>query len=145
MRNKEAARYSLRRAQVILEEAEHLRERSAWNLVVRRCQEAVEVALKGTLLWAGLSVPRIHDVGGILRQHTGRFPMDFQRVLSRLASISRSLRAEREISFYGDEESGLPPEALYVAADADEALEKARTVLMHVGELVGGDQPTGEE
>jgi HEPN domain-containing protein len=46
------------------------------------------------------------------------------------------LRAEREISFYGDEESGLPPEMLYVDADADEALEKARFVLTHVGRLV---------
>lgn len=145
MTNKEAARYSLKRAWVILDEAEHLRARGAWNLVVRRCQEVVELALKGVLLWAGLGVPHIHDVGGILRQHTERFPADFQQVLSRLASISRSLRAEREISFYGDEESGLPPEALYVATDADEALEKARFVLMHVGKLMGEDQPTGEE
>jgi len=140
MTNKEAARYSLQRAQVILGEAEHLRAQGAWNLVVRRCQEVVELALKGALLWAGLSVPRVHDVGGVLRQHKGRFPTDFQEVLSRLASISRSLRAEREVSFYGDEESGLPPEVLYVDADADEALEKARFVLMHVAKLVEGDQ-----
>jgi HEPN domain-containing protein len=145
MMNKEAAHYSLQRAQVILDEAEHLRELGAWNLVVRRCQEAVELALKGALLWAGLSVPRIHDVGGVLRQHTRRFPTDFQQALSRLASISRSLRAEREVSFYGDEESGLPPEMLYVAADADEALEKARFVTIQVEKLVGGQHQTGEE
>jgi HEPN domain-containing protein len=94
----------------------------------------------GALLWAGIDVPRIHDVGGILRQHEDRVPRDFQQALSSLASISRSLRAEREIAFYGDEESGLPPEMLYVQGDADEALDKAGFVLMQVEKLVGDNQ-----
>jgi HEPN domain-containing protein len=94
----------------------------------------------GALLWAGIDVPRIHDVGGILRQHEDRFPREFRQALSSLASISRSLRAEREIAFYGDEESGLPPEMLYVQGDADEALDKAGFVLMQVEKLVGGNQ-----
>jgi HEPN domain-containing protein len=140
MMNQRVARLNLQRARVIEGEAEHLRAQGAWNLVVRRCQETVELALKGTLLWAGINVPRIHDVGGILRQHEERFPAEFQQVLSNLASISRSLRAERELAFYGDEESGLPPEILYVEGDADEALEKARFVLLHVERLVSGEQ-----
>ena len=140
MTNQEAAEYSLKRAQVILGEAEHLKAQEAWNLVVRRCQEAVELALKGALLWTGINVPRIHDVGGILRQHDERFPADFRQARPSLASISRSLRVERETSFYGDEEGGLPPEVLYVEADANEALEKARFVLMHVARLMPGDQ-----
>ena len=57
-----------------------------------------------------------------------------------MASISRALRAERETAFYGDEESGLPPEVLYVEADAEEASGKARFVLMHVERLVVGEQ-----
>jgi HEPN domain-containing protein len=142
--NWQAARYSLRRARVILGEAEHLYDRQAWNLVVRRCQEAVELALKGALLWAGINVPHIHDVGGILRQHQDRFPADFRKALSGMASISRSLRAERETAFYGDEESGLPPEALYVREDAEEALDKARFVLAHVTALVEDGQGDSE-
>ena len=78
MTNQQAARYNLQRAKIILEEAEHLKDQKAWNLVVRRCQEAVELALKGALLWIGINVPRIHDVGGILVQHTERFPEDLR-------------------------------------------------------------------
>jgi HEPN domain-containing protein len=140
MMNREAAAYSVQRARVIRDEAAHLWEQGVWNLVVRRCQEAVEVALKGALLWAGIDVPRIHDVGGILRQHEDRFPETFRQALPRLASISRSLRVEREIAFYGDEESGMPPEMLYVSSDADEALEKAAFVLVQVQKLVGGSE-----
>jgi hypothetical protein len=33
-------------------------------------------------------------------------------------SVSRRLRQEREISFYGNEEIGAPPERLYSADDA---------------------------
>lgn len=79
MTNQEAAQYNLQRAQIILDEAEHLRNQGAWNLVVRRCQETVELALKGALLWAGINVPHIHDVGGILVQHAERFPADLDQ------------------------------------------------------------------
>ena len=136
MTNREAAQYSLQRAKIILTEAEHLRDQEIWNLVVRRCQESVELALKGALLWAGINVPRIHDVGGILVQHSSRFPGDLRPALPELASISRTLRAERETSFYGDEDSGMPPELLYTESDADTALEKTHTVLTTVQRLV---------
>ena len=129
MNTQEAAQSNLARAGLILEEAHRFRDRRVWNLVVRRAQEAVELALKGTLLWAGLQVPWLHDVGPFLRQHVDRFPAGFGQQITRLASISRSLGVERERSFYGDEESGLPPETLYSDQDAAEALEKATFVL----------------
>lgn len=129
MNHLEGVRLALDRAGVILDEARNMQNRGVWNLVVRRCQEAVELALKGALQWAGLEVPRVHDVGAVLRQHPDRFPSDFRASIPKLASISRALRAEREISFYGDEESGLPPEMLYDADDAAEALAKSTFVL----------------
>lgn len=129
MNTHEAASRSLDRATLILDEAQYLEGKGAWNLVVRRCQEVIELALKGALLWAGIEVPRTHDVGPVLKHHTDRFPDPFRGQLPHLASISRSLRAEREISFYGDEQSGVPPEELYTEEDADEALAKAREVL----------------
>lgn len=129
MNNLEGVRLSMERAGVILDEARSLQAKGVWNLVVRRCQEVVELALKGALQWAGLEVPRVHDVGAVLRQHPDRFPEGFRASVPKLASISRALRAEREISFYGDEESGLPPEMLYDADDAAEALTKATFVL----------------
>lgn len=102
MNNLEAARRSLERARLILEEAHRFYAQGAWNLVVRRSQEAVELALKGALLWAGLEVPRVRDVGFFLRRHRRRFPSSWAALIPRLASISGALGAERERSFYKD-------------------------------------------
>jgi len=77
------------RALIIIEEAEYLQGRQAWNMVVRRSQEVVELALKASLLWAQIEVPRIHDVGPILKQYADRYPQPFQRRIPHLASISR--------------------------------------------------------
>ena len=96
MNTQEAAHFNLERADLILEEARRFRERGVCNLAVRRAQEAVELALKGALLWAGLEVPWLHDVGLFLRQHVDRFPAGFGQQIPRLASISRSLAVERE-------------------------------------------------
>ena len=132
----ESTKRMISRAQVILSEAEFLQERRAWNMVVRRSQEVVELALKAALLWARIEVPRIHDVGPLLRQYADRYPTQFQRRIAHLASISRMLRAEREISFYGDEQSGAPPESLYTPEDAKDALSKAEMVLSACKELI---------
>ncbi|MFA0731905.1 MAG: hypothetical protein LKKZDAJK_000896 [Candidatus Fervidibacter sp.] len=130
----------LQRAAIILEEAKNLRARGVWNLVVRRCQESVELALKSALVTVGVQPPRVHDVGPTLKEHSERFPEEFRRHIPQLASISRALRAERELSFYGDEESGVPPEALYGPGDADEALRKAEFVLEKCQALVAGGE-----
>ncbi|MGB9724519.1 MAG: HEPN domain-containing protein [Chloroflexia bacterium] len=140
MNNQEAARLILGRAGLILEEARRFQDRGAWNLAIRRSQEVVELALKGALLWAGLEVPRVHDAGVFLRRYRGRFPAGFARQIPRLASISRDLGAERERSFYGDEESGLPPEMLYEEHDAAEALEGAAFVLETCCLLIEGTE-----
>ena len=125
MNNRLGARTYVERAGSVLEEAKFLYDREKWNLVVRRCQEVVELALKGALLWAGVDFPRAHDVGATLRRNVDRFPEFFACNVPRMASLSRRLRAERELSFYGDEETGLPPEELYSEDDAREALAQA--------------------
>jgi len=139
MNTHKIAKQMLRRAEIILEEARLLEERKAWNLVVRRCQEVVELALKAALFWAGIEAPHLHDVGPILRRNTGRFKEPFKSQIPRLASISRSLRAERETSFYGDEQSGVPPEELYTYEDAQKALTSAIEVLDACRALIGGE------
>jgi HEPN domain-containing protein len=100
-----------------------------WSLAVRRSQEAVELALKGALRRVGVEVPRVHDVGVFLKEHISKFPIGFQDKVDRLASVSRKLRREREVSFYGDEDVGAPPQMLYMEEDARSALEDARFVL----------------
>jgi HEPN domain-containing protein len=103
--------------------------RGAWNLVVRRCQETVELALKGALRAVGVEVPKVHDVGITLKDHADRFPEVLRESVPRLASISRRLRRERELAFYGDEETGTPPQWLYTQEDAEGALQEAGQVL----------------
>jgi len=125
----EMARSYLRRAQAVFREAERLHADGAWNLVVRRCQEAVELALKSVLRAAGAEVPKVHDVSGALRRNAGRLPAHLAREIDTLVSASRRLREERELAFYGDEETDTEAESLFSRADADEALETARRVL----------------
>ncbi|MDR7521377.1 MAG: HEPN domain-containing protein [Armatimonadota bacterium] len=136
MTNRQMAESYLAQAGEIIIEAHGAFERGVWNLVVRRCQEVVELALKAALRLAGIEVPHIHDVGILLKDHEAKFPEPFRRDIGRMASISRQLRREREASFYGDEETGSPPHRLYTEDDAKEALHDAGFVLERCRGLV---------
>ncbi len=119
----------LHQARRIQIEAGHYHADGAWHLVVRRCQEAVELGLKAVLRAAGLEVPRVHDVGVFLRERAEQLPGTMRAELDQVTSISRRLREERELSFYGDEAVDVPPEQIYSKLDADQALRDARLVL----------------
>lgn len=53
-----------------------------------------------------------------------------------MASISRALRAEQELSFYGDEASGVSAEELYSQQDAKIKLKEAGEVLSTCQSLI---------
>ncbi len=127
----------LTQARAILAEARSLNSHGEWSLVVRRSQEIVELALKAALRTAGLEVPKLHDVGTFLKDHRGRFPVDFRARLDDLVSISQRLRKERETAFYGDEEADVPPQALYTENHARAALADAGEVFDLCRALVG--------
>ncbi len=129
MTSREIARSHLRQARLILGEAERYQRDGVWHLAVRRSQESVELALKGLLRAAGLEVPHVHDVSALLVEHSARLPADVMLHLDRLVSVSRRLRREREVSFYGDEESGAAPDRLYTAGDAEQAVGDAGIVV----------------
>lgn len=129
MTSLDMARGHPRRARLILREAESLLEEQAWNLVVRRAQAAVELALKGLLRYLALEVPRVHDLAASLRQYRGRLPFAVTGHLDRLISISRRLSEERDPSFYVDETLEVSPEELYTKQDGEAALADARFVL----------------
>lgn len=129
MTNADMARSYLQQAEQILLEAKGLNRRRAWNLVVRRSQEVVELALKATLREIGIEALKTHDVGQLLRGHQEKFPASFRRQVEKLAAISRRLRMEREVSFYGDEETGASPQELYSREDAAGYLKEASYVL----------------
>ena len=136
MTNHEMARSHLRQARLILAEAEHHQHGGAFNLVVRRGQESVELALKAVLRSAGVEVPHVHDVGFLLAELADRLPASFAAHVERVVSISRRLRQEREVSFYGDEEIDAPPDRLYSGDDAEQALGDARFVVDLAGTVV---------
>jgi HEPN domain-containing protein len=129
MTNGDLGNHYLRQAEIILSEAKSLLRGKVWNLVVRRSQETVEFATKAILRRAGIEIPREHDVGWLLEANRRKLPNNIQNELPRIRRISRQLRKERETSFYGDEESDLPPTEIYTQLDAEEALLDAEFVL----------------
>ena len=134
LRNIGLAADHVRRAEIRLEALDVLFARESWADVVRESQEAVELALKGLLRANGVEPPRIHDVSEVLLAEKGRFPDNLQEKLDDLASISRELRRDRELAFYGAED--LTPSGFYSRSDAERARDGARrtvaAVLPHV-------------
>jgi len=137
LNNLDMARSYLRQAMERVRHAEEALTNGNYPYVVRQCQEAVELTLKAALRIVGIEPPKWHDVGPVLRREQGKFPVWFQEHIDELISISRSLRKERELAMYGDEESGVPPEELYTRVDAEYALSNARKVLNLVEKLMG--------
>lgn len=129
MTNDEMAQSYLKTAEYSLKQAQAALEDGVWHLTVRRCQECVEMALKGILRLYGVEVPRIHGGGAFIKEREERFPDWFRRHVDRLVHISRGLRKDREMSIYGDEELAVPPERIFSQFDAEHAVESASFVL----------------
>ena len=102
MTNESLAKSYLKKASDRVDVLDVLLKKGAYSDVVREAQELVELALKGMLRAIGIEPPKLHDVGGLLLEHRERFPMEVQEQLADLADISRRLRKERELAFYGD-------------------------------------------
>ena len=102
MNNRSLALSYLRKAIDRLDLLDILMAKHAYSDVVREAQEIVELALKGMLREVGIEPPKLHDVGGILREQRAKFQDIVSERIDRLAEISKALRKERELSFYGD-------------------------------------------
>ena len=124
MKNRDLARDYSKRAEVRLKAVDVLFLEKSWADVVRESQEIVELALKALLRACGIEPPRIHDVSDILLAERERLGLDFQDKVERLATISRDLRRDRELAFYGAED--LTPTNFYSKKDAEKAREGAR-------------------
>jgi hypothetical protein len=124
MRNLELASDYVRRADVRLRALDVLFAEGSWADVVRESQEVVELALKGLLRQCGVEAPRIHDVSDILLAERSRIPPPLHEHLDALAAISRDLRRDRELAFYGAED--LTPSGFYSEKDAVRARDGAR-------------------
>jgi hypothetical protein len=126
MTNKSLAQSYLKKTADRLDILDLLLKKGAFSDVIREAQEIVELALKGMLRSVGIEPPKIHDVGGLLLEHRDKFPKTVSGHLAQLARISKKLRKERELAFYG--EIDFIPTEEYTRQDARRARAEARFV-----------------
>jgi HEPN domain-containing protein len=134
MHNKKLAIDYLTRAKSRLKALDLFLEEKNYADVVRESQEVVELTLKGLLKWYKIDFPRVHDVGLILGENQIIFDEVIRGSLERLAEISKDLRRDRELAFYGTED--LLPLEFYSEKDAKKAITEAREVVATVLKVV---------
>ena len=127
MENSALAQDYLRRSAIRLRALDVLFEAESWADTVRESQEIVELALKGLLRACGIAPPRLHDVSDVLFAEQDRLPREIVARLDWLASVSRRLRRDRELAFYGAED--LTPGSFYNVGDATAARADAQIVV----------------
>jgi HEPN domain-containing protein len=134
MHNTELALDHSRRAGIRLRAVQVLFEAESWADVVGESQKVVELALKGLLRSCGVEA-RLHDVSDVLLAERSRLPESIRGEVEELARISRELRRDRELAFYGAED--LTPSGFYKRHDAERAREGAERVVRVVTPVVG--------
>ena len=128
MNTEKAAKSYFSEARLIFQEARGSQEAGHYHRTVRKCQESVELALKGWLRLIGVEYPRSHRISGVLTrlQLDEVEPAD----LTRAAEICDHLADDREPSFYGTEEG--TPEEMYDSDDGEQALTDCEFVIHFV-------------
>lgn len=134
MKNFQLPQDYLKRCHSRLKALEVLYAEKSWPDVVRESQEVVELALKALLRISNIEIPRIHDVGQILLDNKDRVPEKLRTNLQRFAKISKNLRRDRELAFYGGED--LTPLDFYSEEDAREAQDGAKFIVETISKNV---------
>jgi len=89
----------------IMEEARTLADKYAYDLCVRRAQEAFELLSKTVFSFMGCEYPREHDVSRALYQIIGllqEYGITTQRA-AQMVLRGKTLAVWRDLAFYGDE------------------------------------------
>lgn len=134
MTNVSLAQSYIKKANDRLDVLDLLLRKGAFSDVVREAQEIVELALKGLLRYRGIEPPKWHDVSSILVENKELLPTNIVYELPRITRISKRLRKERELSFYGDEDF-IPTEE-YDLKDAQNAKKDAFFIVKIVSKVV---------
>lgn len=116
----------LEKAAIRIKALEFLHQQRGYSDVIREAQECVELLLKAVLRQIGIESPKTHDVSHVLNQNKDYLPPLLKKNLDEIVAISRSLRKERELAFYGTED-WIPTEE-YTEKDSSEAIQKAKKV-----------------
>ncbi len=126
MTNKDLVKSYLFKAGKRLKALKVLYDEQDYSDVVREAQEIVELCLKALLRSVGVEPPKYHDVSNLLKEHRNKFSQIKEDELEEICLISKRLRRERELSFYGDIDF-IPTE---------EYTEKEANTAMHWAEFV---------
>lgn len=135
MTNEDLAERYLTKCELRLEVLALLLARGGHSDVVREAQELVELAVKAMLRSVGVEPPKQHEVGALLVEHARRFPLEVRDRLPRAAEISKDLRKDRELAFYGDVD--FIPTLEYTEAHGRQAYDAAAWVLALAREPAG--------
>lgn len=121
----------------IIEEGIKIFERDAknalkdkdYNLVIRRCQESIEIILKGFLKFIGVDYPKVHHVGDVFREKIKekRIKID-DKILDKIENTSFWLSKARESAFYF--------EKFYKKQDANRALKDIEFVVYEIKKVL---------
>lgn len=126
MNNKACANAYMKDARIIFEEGKESFTKGHWHRVVRKCQEAVELTIKGYFRYLGIEYPKSHILGRIIRKELSRFIK--KEDIEKLSFIADSLTFDRGPAFYGTPD-GISAAELFTKEDAEEAMEKAKWVI----------------
>jgi len=126
MTNDRLSRAYIEKATVRIKALKFMHQERGYSDVVREAQECVELLLKAVLRNLGMEVPKTHDVSRALQEKQDLLPPSLKSNLEEIVSISRSLRKERELAFYGTED-WIPTEE-YSEKDSTEAIQKAEKI-----------------
>jgi len=137
MRTKKLGQILVNDALIILDEAQQSFDRQHWHRKVRKSQEAVELAIKGLLRWAGIEYSKVHKIGKSFKNSkvlTVLTPEEVQR----FAAIADNLALNRELSFYGSDDMGAPE--LFGREAAQKALDECRLIVGRAEKIVFAEQ-----
>ncbi len=135
MTNESLAQSYLSKVEKRLKVLNVLYKEKDYSDVVREAQEIVELSLKGMLRAVGIEPPKIHDVGSLLAEHRDKFHAPVASQVDKLSKISKRLRKERELAFYGDIDF-IPTEE-YTIDDAKLAIKEAKFVVKAARKVIG--------
>lgn len=116
----------LEKARIRIKALHFLHREKGYSDVVREAQECVELLLKALLRHLGLEIPKVHDVSHHLIANKISLPKVIKDHLKEIVTISRALRKDRELAFYGTED-WIPTEE-YGSEESRDAIAKAERI-----------------
>lgn len=134
MTNFDLAGDYLKRATSRMKAVELLFNEANYPDTIRESQELVELILKALLRRCHVDPPHWHDVSQILIDNRSKLPPALNSSLDRITQLSRALRKERELAFYG--ENDFIPGREYDKNQAEQFVNETRWLLKSVVEAL---------